>query len=198
MNEFDIIWDELFPLEQKRILDLLIESVIVCPKKIIIMLHPLGISDLYEKFTGDSLFTQPINKLEFKKSYNQPIKLEFAVNFKKRGGQKFLIAPDGTDAASTSEPRQDSTMIRAIARAFEWLEKLENGTAKNLAQLSEQENFSDSYISKALKLTDLSPEIISIILAGRQPKSLTLTDLFADLPDDWREQKRVLGFPDTN
>ena len=48
-----------------------------------------------------------------------------------------------------------------------------------------------------LRLSYLSPEIVGAILAGQQPVELTPTRLVMlsrNLPHDWREQRRLLGF----
>ena len=42
------------------------------------------------------------------------------MTFKKRGGRKVIIAPDGGDAWAPAKPRPDSTLIRALARAHRW------------------------------------------------------------------------------
>jgi site-specific DNA recombinase len=49
-----------------------------------------------------------------------------------------------------------------------------------------------------VRLSYLSPEIIRTIVAGEQPIELTPTRLVAlsrNLPHEWQEQRRLLGFP---
>ena len=41
------------------------------------------------------------------------------MTWKRRGGQKVIIAPDGGDAWAPAKPRPDETLIRALARAHE-------------------------------------------------------------------------------
>lgn len=52
------------------------------------------------------------------------IKVPFAV--RKRGGRKLLLAPDGAPMPP-AVPHVDSTLVKAIARAFWWQETLEIG-----------------------------------------------------------------------
>jgi hypothetical protein len=50
-----------------------------------------------------------------------------------------------------------------------------------------------TYVSRVLRLTLLSPEIVEAILDGRQPAELQLNDLLAGSPLEWdrqREEKR--------
>ena len=39
------------------------------------------------------------------------------MTWKRRGGRKVIIAPDGGDAWAPAKPRPDETLIRALARA---------------------------------------------------------------------------------
>jgi hypothetical protein len=48
-----------------------------------------------------------------------------------------------------------------------------------------------SFVNRLLRLTLLSPDIVEIILDGRQSKGLQLEDL-TSLPGDWGEQRKGL------
>jgi hypothetical protein len=53
------------------------------------------------------------------------------------------------------------------------------------------------YLAVLMRLSYLSPEIIRAIAAGEQPIELAPTRLVAlsrNLPHDWQEQRRLLGF----
>ena len=56
MTRLDAIWDQLFPVEQSRIVKLLVEKVIVSPNDLEVRLHPNGIErvvlDLQPKLIG--------------------------------------------------------------------------------------------------------------------------------------------------
>ena len=45
---------------------------------------------------------------------------------RKRGGRKLVVTPEGA-TWSPSRPRIDSTIIKALARAFRWRKLLETG-----------------------------------------------------------------------
>jgi len=50
-------------------------------------------------------------------------------------------------------------------------------------------------MARLFRLSWLAPEIVDAILAGRQPRSLSLNALLTtDLPLDWQSQKAALGF----
>jgi hypothetical protein len=75
------------------------------------------------------------------------------MRFQRRGGRKRILAPDGTELGPTSKPQPDSTLVKALARAWRWQRVLENGEYGTLAELSATEGISRSYICRALRLT---------------------------------------------
>ena len=46
LNRIDLVWDQLFPLEQYRIVQLLVERIIVSPNELQVKLHPNGVENL--------------------------------------------------------------------------------------------------------------------------------------------------------
>ena len=53
------------------------------------------------------------------------------------------------------------------------------------------------YVAVLVRLSYLSPDIVRAILVGQQPVELTparLVMLSRNLPHDWQEQRRLLGF----
>ena len=55
------------------------------------------------------------------------ITVRIPMTWKRRGGRKVIIAPDGGDAWAPAKPRPDETLIRALARAHRWKRMLEEG-----------------------------------------------------------------------
>jgi hypothetical protein len=53
---------------------------------------------------------------------------------------------------------------------------------------------SPRYVRELYNLVYLSPRLVEMILAGRQPPDLTLDQLVVQLPYSWRAQDRKLGF----
>jgi len=107
--------------------------------------------------------------------------------FKKHGGRKTVISPDGSTWESRP-PLVDSTLVRALARAFRWQRLLDDGVHATLNDLAKAEHVSQSYVSKVLRLTLLAPSIVEAILDGRQPEELRLGDLLDGLSVEWAEQ----------
>jgi len=112
-----------------------------------------------------------------------------ALAFRKRGGGKLMVSPDGVP------PRQrvDNAMVKALARAFRWRKLLERGAYGTVEEIAAAEKVNASYVSRVLRLTLLAPDIVEAILDGRQPAGLQLDQLMRTFPVGWREQARELS-----
>jgi hypothetical protein len=109
---------------------------------------------------------------------------------KQRGGRKLMIAPATTANRGSSAP--DSTLIKALARAFRWRRMIEAGRYATINELAAAEKINSSYVSRLLRLTLLSPDIVEAILDGRQPDGMTLPGLMEPFPVEWRSQGKTL------
>ncbi len=113
------------------------------------------------------------------------IKVPFAV--RKRGGRKLVLAPNGATVPATV-PHVDSTLIKAIARAFRWQKMLETGRYATIQEIAKAEKINPSYVSRVLRMTLLAPYIVEALLDGRQPTEVTLTVLMRPFTVAWEEQ----------
>jgi hypothetical protein len=55
------------------------------------------------------------------------ITVRIPMTWKRYGGRKVIIAPDGGDAWALAKPRPDETLTRTLARAQRWKRMLEDG-----------------------------------------------------------------------
>lgn len=105
----------------------------------------------------------------------------------KRGGRKEMQMPEGT-----AQPRKpDSALIKALARAFRWKRMLESGEFATIAELAEREGIAPSYMTRVLRMTLLAPDIVQVILDGKQGLAVTLARLLEPFPGEWREQVEI-------
>lgn len=107
---------------------------------------------------------------------------------RKRGGQKAIVAPNGSPALAPQSGRGDNTMVKALAQAFRWRNLLETGVYGTVAEVAAAETINPSYVSRVLRLTLLAPAIVEAILDGRQPPELTLGVLMQPFSTNWQNQ----------
>ena len=98
--------------------------------------------------------------------------------------------------AAIDAPQQDRALIALIADVKRWARVLLEGRATSIKQITEREGLRSGYISRVFALAWLAPDISTAILEGRQPLHLSAKVLraLAELPLDWAEQRKILGF----
>jgi len=102
----------------------------------------------------------------------------------KRGGRKEMQLPEG----ATHPRRTDSTLVKALARAFRWKRLLESGEFATVCELAEREGIAPSYVTRVLRLTLLAPDIVEAILDGKQGPEVTLAQGLEPFPLAWQLQ----------
>jgi hypothetical protein len=108
---------------------------------------------------------------------------------RKRGGRKLVIVPEGATWAPP-RPRVESTLVKAMARAFRWRKLLETGVYCTIAEIAAAEKINPTYVGRILRFTLLAPDIVEAILNGRQPANLQLAHLLRPFPVEWEWQRR--------
>ncbi|MBO9463954.1 hypothetical protein J7443_01810 [Tropicibacter sp. R15_0] len=102
----------------------------------------------------------------------------------KRGGRKEMQLPEGDKRPH----RTDNSLIKALARAFRWKRMLESGEFATIAELAEREGIAPSYMTRVLRLSLLAPDIVEVILDGRQGLDVTLSQGLEPFPLTWKHQ----------
>ena len=113
----------------------------------------------------------------------ETITVHIPLTFRKRGGRKRVVTPDGAEWAPRR--RIDNAMVKALARAFRWRKMLDECVYATIEDLARAKGVASSYASRILRLTLLSPEIVEAILDGRQRVALQLNDLLDGFPLEW-------------
>jgi hypothetical protein len=99
------------------------------------------------------------------------------------------IALHGGDVWAPAKPRPDEKLIRALARAHRWKRLLEEGKYRSAAEIADAEGVTRSFVNRMMRLTLLAPDIVEIILDGRQSKGLQLEELTLAMPSGWEDQR---------
>lgn len=119
----------------------------------------------------------------------ETITVHIPLTFRKRGGRKRVVTPDGAEWAP--RPQVDNAMVKALARAFRWRKMLDEGVYGTLDDLARAKGLHATYVSRILRLTLLAPEIVEAILDGRQPVGLQLDDLMEGFSLEWEGQRKL-------
>ena len=114
------------------------------------------------------------------------------LQFKRRGGRKEIIAPEGPVPQASVPARTNRPLVLAVARAHRWRELLESGRYATIRELAADLGLDNSYVARLLRLTLLAPDLIEAILDGTEPDDLSLAKLMS-LPVSWAEQRQRLG-----
>lgn len=109
----------------------------------------------------------------------------------KRGGRKEMRLPEGAPQSR----RTDSTLVKALARAFRWKRMLETGEFATIAELAEREGIASSYMTRVLRLTLLAPDIVQMILEGRNDPKFSLAQLLESFSAEWEAQRELADLP---
>ena len=110
-----------------------------------------------------------------------------------RVGREMRMLVENTDDQTTADPG----LLRIVARAHEIQERLVQNTDLTVHVIASQERVSANYVYRLLRLPTLAPDIITAIVNGKNPPQLTakkLMRLTPQIPVDWAEQRKLLGF----
>ncbi len=112
-------------------------------------------------------------------------------------GRRRVLAPDDSELTPTTKPQSEGVPVKAVAlaRAWRWQRLLDRGVHASVTEIAEAERINKSYVSRALRLTLLAPDIVEAILAGMAGPGFGLEQLQKPLPASWDEQRRLWATP---
>ena len=106
------------------------------------------------------------------------------LEFQRRGVRRLAV---------TEAPAHDTTFLEALGRAFYWQRLIDEGVVKNGREIARREGLHPTTVNELLRLTLLAPDIIEMLMAGRQPQRLTLMWFQRNrLPVDWQAQRDII------
>ena len=123
---------------------------------------------------------------------DKAIRLEVPFRLRRRGVEAKLILGNQENGGQ-SDPNHG--LIKAIARAYVWNRQLISGDSKSVRAIASDLGVTHGYVRKILPLAFLAPDIVERILAGQQPRDLSLTTIIQrGVPRSWMEQRQLFGF----
>jgi len=111
---------------------------------------------------------------------------------KRYGGEIHIVVPQNSNApVRHARP----ALIKAVARGHAWYEKVLEGKITDMRSLARETGFTPHYVRNVFACAFLAPDIVDVILEGRQPLTLKFEHLYKDVPLSWAEQREQFGFP---
>lgn len=91
----------------------------------------------------------------------------------------------------------DPLLVSTVANANAWFKDLVSERSPSINEIAHGHGIPASEISRLLPLSFVAPDIVEAVIVGKQPTELTTKYLtrFRDLPLDWDQQRKALGFP---
>lgn len=184
------IWPTKSPAEHRELLSAVITRIVVHETSLeIAIIRPA----LREALLGDQ--TRGLEKREplLEKRTKEVFKLVIHARIKRCGGEVRLLVP--ADSATEAPARAVQSLIKVVARAHPWPEKIIRGELTGLKSIAQLTSLDERYAGRILNCSFLAPDIVEAILDGRQPADLTAQKLLRGLPLAWAEQRQRLGLP---
>ena len=117
-------------------------------------------------------------------SRDQPLTTFVPLAFRRRGQQRVV-----DDARQV----HDATLLEGLGRAFYWQHLVDTGAMKDGSDIARAEGLHPSVVNELLRLTLLAPDIIDLLMTGRQPRRMTLIGFQRHpLPVAWEDQRQVV------
>jgi site-specific DNA recombinase len=115
--------------------------------------------------------------------------IEAAAQLQRCGGEVRLLLADRAQGKARPVP----ALVRAVARANDWMDRILRGEVPNQKDLAKQTGFDKRYISRIIPLAFLSPDITEAILEGKQSEDLFLEKCVYKIPREWSLQRESLS-----
>jgi len=179
LNSEETFISHLSSTTQRQLLLLLIKKIRVNVDRIKIMYTDLAISLMSEDIK-EQLFP---NNIEGEKN-----EILYRVCLRRKRGSLKIFAPE------KYKPDENNPLYIALIKAFTWQEKMKKDNIF-IDELAKQEGLSREYVGKVMRMTFLAPDIITAIVDGVYPKSLSLKKILeSEIPILWTQQRLKYGF----
>jgi DNA invertase Pin-like site-specific DNA recombinase len=119
------------------------------------------------------------------------LQVSISVRLTRCSGGIRLIVPG--ESSGERRARPNVALIKAVARAHVWYERLLSGEATSLRAIAREYGVMPRYVRRILRCAFLAPDLVEAILQGRQPPGLTLDRLCKNMLLDWAAQREALS-----
>ena len=129
-----------------------------------------------------------MGKLEKDKDGNPVIVVPFHIRH--LGPRQSIVL----DCGSKFNDVVNEPLPKSIILAHQYAQMLESGRYSTVLELAKALKLDRSYVARTLSLVNLAPDIIVAVMQGKTPPKMTLAKAVNNLPEDWQEQRELLGF----
>jgi site-specific DNA recombinase len=172
-------WNQLNGAEVGKSVRRFVQRIVVAPTELCIEIVPESLIELLLDPDGSE---QKDNEAPSAgKSSVLQVKCELDL---KRHSNQLRLVVNGVDR----ETEQRASLIKALARARHWYDRIVAGEVHSLRQLAAETGLTVRYVSKILRCASLSPALTETILKGQQPPELTVERL-SQIPMVWDQQR---------
>jgi site-specific DNA recombinase len=185
-------WPSLRSEELRDLLASFVRRIIVQENNIEVLMSRADLRQVLEK--GDDFVPANLDRPYQSIRPDDLICLTIEAKLRRSGGEVHLVIPP--HSGGVSSPRPNPSLIKAVARARSWYERVLEGKSSNQRSLTLHAGLTPRYIGKVFGCAFLAPDIVESILEGRQPRDLTFKKLCAHIPLSWIEQRAQFGFPE--
>ena len=150
---------------------------------------------VYRQRLHDLLQTRSTGSLAPQGNRNKPddiLRLKVKARLQRVGREMKLVVHNAEHRAAA-----DPGLLRVIARAHDFQERLIQDPDLTVPAIASQERLTIGYLSRLLRLPSLAPDIVASIIIGKHPPELSakrLMRLSLEIPTDWADQRKLLGF----
>ncbi len=169
--------------EQEATLRNILKRVVVCAKHVELLVSR---SALRRLLTNES--QHPSASLQ-----SDTFRLETQAELRRQTLAVRLVVASNSTTTPAAAP---TPLLKAIARAHDWSKRLLDRKAVSQSDLARQLGMNHRYVDRVLQCAFLAPDIVDAILDGRHPPDLSVDKMTRNLPLDWAEQRKQLGFKD--
>ena len=180
-------WSGMKPADLRSYLCAAVSKIVVNNASIDIHVNRDG---LYANLTGSR-----------RKDVDEPSEADYAdhdeavislgAEFRRVRGEMRVVLPP--DSPLTSAPTPNAALIKVIARGYAWYEMVTSGEIASMTELAKKVGIHLSYVSRVVKAGLLAPDLLQMVLEGRQPAALTVEHLLEELPATWVKQREFFG-----
>jgi hypothetical protein len=170
--ELAVTWSTLPASHLRPILATTIARILVWPERVDIQLRPSRL--------GALLLEKPYRPTSTADDDEQPITLSAPAQLRRIGLGIRMVLDEAAAPGRATKP--DPKLIKLIARAYLFNNKLAESGSEHLADVAQSERLTSSYFTRVLRLSYLAPDITRAILEGRHPRDLTAQKVACPFP----------------